>query len=150
MFDSELLLKLPVLITLTILLAVSWVIEFRTRRIPNKLVLLGLLAGIGLAVWHHSWQGSFWGIGVGIAAWHFGLAGGGVAKMMIVVGLIGGPLIPIASAFLSALLYISVETYRATQSPQESADRPLNSQVMGTPVIVLATMAAVSITWGLN
>lgn len=145
MFDSELLLKLPVLITLTILLAVSWVIEFRTRRIPNKLVLLGLLAGIGLAVWHHSWQGSVWGIGVGIAAWHFGLAGGGFEKMMIVVGLIGGPLVPITSAILSVLLYISVETRKAAQSPQERVDTPRNFEVMGTPVVVLATVLSLII-----
>lgn len=97
-------------------------IEFRTRRIPNKLLLLGLLAGIGLA------------------AWHFGFAGGGLAKLIIVVGLIGGPLIPITSAILSVLLYISVETRKAARSPQERVDNSRNFEVMGTPVVVLATV----------
>jgi len=150
MFDSKLLLELPVLITLTILLVASWVIEFRTRRIPNKLLLLGLLAGIGLAVWHHSWQGSLWGIGVGLAAWHFGFAGGGFAKLIIVVGLIGGPLIPITSAVLSVLFYISVEAHNAAQSPQERVDKPRNTAVIGTPMVALAMLASVSIAWVLH
>lgn len=89
------------LTALAILLATALLIEFRTRKIPNWLVLVALAIGLGLMLLDHLWTvhllGLLLGLLVGATLFVIGVAGGGLAKFLTGVGSVIGPIATIGT-----------------------------------------------------
>ncbi|MBT5019839.1 A24 family peptidase [Planctomicrobium sp.] len=104
MFDVQIL-SPALLITITFFILVGLVVEFQHQKLPNWLTGMGLLMGLALMSYDRFWGGHLWGLFVGVvigaSLWSSGFAGGGLAKLLFAIGLIGGPTLPIAIAVLS-------------------------------------------------
>ncbi len=76
-------------------MAAAAVWDVRTRRIPNKLIVVGLVLGMALAGIEGHLSSSLFGaagaLGVGIVPFALHALGGGDVKAAIVVGLFVGP-----------------------------------------------------------
>ena len=108
--------------------AAAAALDVRTRRIPNALVLVGLMLGLGIASFEASLttalSGAAVALGVGIVPFALRALGGGDVKASIVVGLFVGPTGVLKALLLTALLcgaYASVwwlvQRYRAFKQP---------------------------------
>ena len=91
-----------------LVIAAGW--DVAQRRVPNPLVLCGLLLGPCLAVWDAGWTGlglSVLGVVVGFALtfpqWALKLMGGGDAKLFMVVGAFLGPTLVVDALVYSLL-----------------------------------------------
>lgn len=98
-------LSLTFVITITLFIVVALVVEFQKQKLPNWLTGMGLLIGMVLMIYDGHWGGHLWGLLVGIvigmSLWFSGFAGGGLGKLLFAIGLIGGPMLPIAIGVLS-------------------------------------------------
>lgn len=86
--------------TTSIVLGLALYFDLRYQRIPNKLCLLALLAGILIQSYFEHWEGllsAFSGAGLALIillpAYYFKLLGAGDVKLMIGVGALSGPLL---------------------------------------------------------
>ena len=104
-------------LALGILVVVAALHDASSRRIPNWLVVSGLLAGVGLNAFLYQWAGlksSFFGIGLALLVYlplyALRAAGGGDVKLMAAIGALAGPAdwfwIFVATAIIGGLLAI--------------------------------------------
>jgi prepilin peptidase CpaA len=79
----------PLLISLWLffILALAAGFDIHTRKIPNSLIVLGLIGLIALQIYSNSVQpfSFFVGFILGISLWYFKLIGGGDSKLLIFV-----------------------------------------------------------------
>ena len=89
-------------------MTVAAVWDFRTRRIPNRLIVAGLVLGLALAGIEGNLTTSLLGagvaLGVGIVPFALHALGGGDVKAAIVVGVFVGPAGTAKALLLTALL----------------------------------------------
>jgi Flp pilus assembly protein protease CpaA len=118
--------------------------DVRTRRIPNALVLVGLVLGLILAAFHGTWIAALSGAGIalalGIVPFALRALGGGDVKAAIVVGLFVGPAGVLKVVLLTALcsgiyagIWWSMQKYISSKAP--------SSLPVGLPLCLA--------TWGL-
>ncbi|HJN73541.1 MAG TPA: prepilin peptidase [Myxococcota bacterium] len=93
-----------------LVIAAGW--DVAQRRIPNPLVLCGLLLGPCLAVYDGGWSGlglsvlgAVLGFGLTFPQWALKLMGGGDAKLFVVVGAFLGPLMVVDALIWSLLCH---------------------------------------------
>lgn len=115
------------LLVLAIAAAAVWV-DVRTHRVPNRLVLIGLIAGLAVQTAGHGW----WGLPLALGGATVGLAlllpfyapgsmGAGDVKLMSALGSILGPGLTVAATALTlvagaALAAVAMARYRAGSS----------------------------------
>jgi Flp pilus assembly protein protease CpaA len=122
MFTPEVL-TTPNLSCVIVLVMTALFVELRTGCIPNWLTLIGLLAGISLAFMDQLWSahgvGLVLGMIIGIALYALANAGAGLAKLLIVVGSIIGPIVPVSTLVVTVL---AVAYYRVLGKPSVPSD----------------------------
>jgi len=130
------------LLVLAIAAAAVWV-DFRTHRIPNRLVLIGLIAGLAVQSAGHGWWGLPLAVGgatVGVALllpfYAPGSMGAGDVKLMSALGAILGPGLTVAATALTLvagalLAAFAMTRYRAGNSG--SAPSTPGSLAVSTP-----------------
>jgi prepilin peptidase CpaA len=90
--------------------------DVRSRRIPNELILSGLVSGLALNVWALGWSGglgwSVLGFGVGFLLFLPGyllrFTGGGDVKLLATVGSLIGPVMLLYAFAMSVLAGIAI------------------------------------------
>ncbi|QDU52074.1 prepilin peptidase [Gimesia panareensis] len=117
-------LVLPLICVLAILLSVAVVIELRTDRIPNWLNLAGVFSGLVLMIFDHQWALHLTGFVVGFAIGIFllgkGYAPAGFSKLLIAIGTVTGPVIPLISLIVGCLLMILGYSYSKIRKRREN------------------------------
>jgi len=119
--------------------------DVRTRRIPNPLIIVGLILGLSLAGFQGTFMSAISGAGLalalGIIPFALRALGGGDVKAAIVVGLFVGPagilkvlLITALCSGLYATIWWSIQKYYRSKAP--------SSLPVGLP-LCLATWALV-------
>lgn len=121
--------------------------DVRTRRIPNRLVLMGLLLGLLNAgaegIWFEALTGGGLALALGIVPFALRALGAGDVKATIVVGLFVGPIGLLKVVLLTALssgiyagVWWSIQRYRPSKAPSSlPVGLPL---AVATWVLVLA------------
>ena len=118
----------PLLIVLILLLTLAVITDSRTHKIPNTLVLFGLMTSLLGQTWLLQGVGALnWLLGVGVAFAGFmplyltrGMAAGDVKLMMVVGGFLGYPLIitALVSTYIAGgLLAIIYVVFKGQISP---------------------------------
>ena len=118
----------PLLFVLILLLTLAVITDSRTHKIPNTLVLFGLMTSLLGQTWLLQGAGALnWLLGVGVAFAGFmplyltrGMAAGDVKLMMAVGGFLGYPLIisALASTYIvGGMLAIIVVAFKGKLSP---------------------------------
>ena len=100
----------PLIAVMIVLLSLAMVADLRARRIPNRLIALGLLIGLVGNVAAFGWMGFVYAFGGGAAGllcllpfYATGSMGAGDAKLMAMCGAFLGPVIVVIAAALSLL-----------------------------------------------
>ena len=118
--------------------------DIRTRRIPNALILVGLILGLALTTFQGDFSNAIAGAGLalalGIIPFALRALGGGDVKAAIVIGLFVGPtgivkvvLITALCSGLYAAIWWSIQKYYRSKAP--------SSLPVGLPLCLA--------TWGL-
>ncbi|KAA0140084.1 prepilin peptidase [Gimesia chilikensis] len=114
----------PVICVLALLLSVAILIEFLTQRIPNWLNLAGVFTGLALIVFDHQWAmhltGFLVGFGIGIMLMSKGYVSGGFSKLLIAIGTIAGPVVPLITLVVSILLILGTSVYDKVRGRYEN------------------------------
>ena len=113
---------------LLLMVACAAVIDARTRRIPNWLCLMVLLAGVGEAVQGDlplTWGASLAGFGVGFVllfpAFALGAMGGGDVKLLAAIGAWTGPVGVIVVLVIASLVGMGIAIAQAARSGKFAA-----------------------------
>ena len=84
---------LDLVLMVSVLVVAASIFDVKTRRIPNPLLVAGLIIGVGWHIWHGGWNGlvaSAAGFGLGLAlmlpGWLLRFTGGGDVKLLAAVG----------------------------------------------------------------
>lgn len=105
-------------------------VDLRTRRIPNWLILVGLLAGLGLALktgdFLHPLQGLALAFAIGIVPFALRALGAGDVKAAMVVGLFVGPAAVLKIILATALgcgaiswIWWAAQRFRPSKAPSQ-------------------------------
>ena len=145
MFSAEIL-AVPTVCTTAVLLVLAVWYETRTKKIPNWLSVLGLIAGFVLSATDQLFLPHAYGFLLGflfdVAFFVSGIGGGGAAKLMMATGSVIGPAAPIASSAVSLLIvgyaYVSYKLQSAPEMRYEGEEtRPGTTK--GSLIIALGT-----------
>jgi len=118
--------------------------DIRTRRIPNALVLVGLVLGLLMVSFQGTWLDALAGaglaLGLGIIPFALRALGGGDVKAAIVVGLFVGPTGILKVVLLTALCS-GIYSFFWWQIQKYRRSKLISSVPVGAPLCIA--------TWGL-
>lgn len=131
----------PLIGALMVLLCLALVSDLRSRRIPNRLIVYGLIIGLVGNAWVFGWSGCLFAIGgaaVGLLCllpfYMTGSMGAGDAKLMAMCGSFLGPVVVAVAAAASLVAggVIGIALFWHHHRPEAGSEDGLNSN--GTSV----------------